>query len=197
MRMKTHPQYFISKPRRSTKTGMTIGIDLGDIWSHYCTLNEDGEVVDRGRFRTNPSGVDKRFRDIEPARVAMEAGTHSIWVSAQIRELGHEVIVANVRELRAISHSDRKSDNSRRPPGTTPAPMQSSSPSPAAPPMRRPTVTTPVSKPRSTAPAAAVDKAPPGSSHPGRRIRPTTTHATCPTSPSSPATGSSTAITSS
>jgi hypothetical protein len=25
--------------------------------------------------------------------------------------LGHEVIVANVRELRAISHSDRKSDH--------------------------------------------------------------------------------------
>ena len=29
-------------------------------------------------------------------------------VSEQLRELGHEVIVANVRELRAISHSDRK-----------------------------------------------------------------------------------------
>jgi transposase len=40
----------------------------------------------------------------------MEAGTHSIWVREQIQELGHEVIVANVRELRAISHSDRKSD---------------------------------------------------------------------------------------
>ena len=40
----------------------------------------------------------------------MEAGTHSIWVSEQLQELGHEVIVANVRELRAISHSDRKSD---------------------------------------------------------------------------------------
>ena len=26
----------------------------------------------------NPAGVDKRSRDIEPARVAMEAGTHSI-----------------------------------------------------------------------------------------------------------------------
>ena len=37
--------------------GITIGIDLGDIWSHYCTLSEDGEVADRGRFRTNPSGV--------------------------------------------------------------------------------------------------------------------------------------------
>jgi hypothetical protein len=35
---------------------MTIGIELGDIWSDYCTLNQDGEVMDRGRFRTNPSG---------------------------------------------------------------------------------------------------------------------------------------------
>jgi transposase len=40
----------------------------------------------------------------------MEAGTHSIWISEQLQELGHEVIVANVRELRAISHSDRESD---------------------------------------------------------------------------------------
>ena len=35
---------------------------------------------------------------------------HSIWISEQLQELGHEVLVANVRELRAISHSDRKSD---------------------------------------------------------------------------------------
>ena len=35
---------------------------------------------------------------------------HSIWISEQLQELGHEVIVANVRQLRAISHSDRKSD---------------------------------------------------------------------------------------
>ena len=95
MRMKKHPQYLISKrPHRSSRVGTTIGIDLGDFWSHYCTLNQDGEVVDRGRSRTNPSGADKSFRDLGPARVAMESGTHSIWVSEQIRELGHEVIVA-------------------------------------------------------------------------------------------------------
>ena len=40
----------------------------------------------------------------------MEAGTRSIWVSGQLQELGHKVIVANVRELRAISHNDRRSD---------------------------------------------------------------------------------------
>jgi transposase len=111
MRMKNHPQFFISKrPRRSPWVGITIGIDLGDIWSHYCTLNENGEVIDRGRFRTNAAGVNKRFGGIDSALVAMENGTHSIWVSEQIKELGHEVIVGNVRELRAISHSDRKSD---------------------------------------------------------------------------------------
>src|ERR1700745_3834993 len=41
----------------------------------------------------------------------METGTHSMWISEQLQELGHQVIVANVRELRAISHSDRKSDH--------------------------------------------------------------------------------------
>jgi transposase len=88
---------------------MTIGIDLGDVWSHYCTLNQDGDVVGQGRFRTTPKATESGS-PLPPARVAMEAGTHSIWMSEQLQELGHEVIVANVRELRSISHSDRKSD---------------------------------------------------------------------------------------
>ena len=109
--MKKPSQHLIAEvPRSSSRVGMTIGIDLGDVWSHYCTLNEEGEVVDRGRFRTTPSGVEKWFSDVPRARVAMETGTHSIWVSEQLQEMGHEVIVANVRELRAISHSNRKSD---------------------------------------------------------------------------------------
>ena len=109
--MKKPSQHLIAEvPRSLAKVGMTIGIDLGDVWSHYCTLNEDGEVVDRGRFRTTPAGLEKWFTDLPRVRIAMETGTHSIWVSEQLRELGHEVIVANVRELRAISHSDRKSD---------------------------------------------------------------------------------------
>jgi transposase len=109
--MKKPSKHLIAEVARSvTKVVLTIGIDLGDVWSHYCTLNEDGEVVDRGRFRTTLAGVEKWFTDVPRARVAMETGTHSIWVSEQLRELGHEVIVANVRELRAISHSDRKSD---------------------------------------------------------------------------------------
>ena len=109
--MKKPTQHLIAEvPRSSSKVEMTIGIDLGDVWSHCCTLNQDGEVVDRRRFRTTPASVDKLFTDLPRTRIAMEAGAHSIWISEQLQELGHEVLVANVRELRAISHSDRKSD---------------------------------------------------------------------------------------
>jgi transposase len=97
--------------RKRGQVELTIGIDLGDVWSHYCTLNQQGEVIDRGHFRTTPKAIDKWFTNVPHARVAMEAGVHSIWISEQLEQLGHEVIVANVRELRAISHSDRKSDD--------------------------------------------------------------------------------------
>jgi hypothetical protein len=42
---------------------LTIGIDLRDVWSHYCTLNHQGEVVGRGHFRTSPRRVEKWFTD--------------------------------------------------------------------------------------------------------------------------------------
>src|SRR5258707_550475 len=49
--MKKTLQHLIAEvPRSASKVEMTIGIDLGDVWSHYCTLNEAGEVVERGRF---------------------------------------------------------------------------------------------------------------------------------------------------
>ena len=110
--MKKLSQHLIVEaPRKRGQVELTIGIDLGDdVWSHYCTLNQQGGVIDRGRFRTTPKAIEKWFVDVPHARVAMEAGVHSIWISEQLQELGHEVIVANVRELRAISHSDRKSD---------------------------------------------------------------------------------------
>ena len=49
MQMKKQSRDIIAEgPCSSSKVVMTIGIDLGDVWSHYCTLNQEGEVVDRG-----------------------------------------------------------------------------------------------------------------------------------------------------
>jgi transposase len=42
--------------------------------------------------------------------VALEVGGHSRWSSQVIQQLGHEVIVANARKLRAIYTNPRKND---------------------------------------------------------------------------------------
>ncbi len=34
----------------------------------------------------------KWFTDVPSAQVAMEAGTHSIWISQQLEELGHRTV---------------------------------------------------------------------------------------------------------
>jgi len=76
--MKKPAHHLIAEvPRKRAKVELTIGIDLGDVWSHYCTLNQEGEVVDRGRFRTTPKAIEKWFIDVPHACVAMEAVTRS------------------------------------------------------------------------------------------------------------------------
>jgi len=39
------------------KPAMTVGLDLGDRYSHYCVLNEECEVVEEGRIQSTESRV--------------------------------------------------------------------------------------------------------------------------------------------
>ena len=96
--MKTKPAS--SKKTKKVSGQLTIGVDIGDLWSHYCTLSEGGEVIEEGRFRTTPEAVAKQFAGIDAVRVAIENGTHSIWINEQLRGYGHEVIVANVQSCK-------------------------------------------------------------------------------------------------
>jgi transposase len=89
---------------------MTIGMDLGDRYSQLCVVDADGAIVEEGQVRTEESKLRASFGSRARARVVMEAGTHSPWVSRLLEGLGHEVVVANPRQLRLISRSDRKSD---------------------------------------------------------------------------------------
>jgi len=95
---------------RSRKTRLTVGIDLGDEWSRCCFLDDKGEIVEECGVKTTREAMKARFGGLKPALIAIEVGAHSRWVSQLLKELGHEVIVANARELRAITGSDRKSD---------------------------------------------------------------------------------------
>lgn len=96
--------------QKNTIPPLTIGIDLGDRWSQLCFLNAEGEILEKGRLKSSPHSFRQRFEALAPARIAIEAGTYSPWVQELLTELGHEVLVANARELRAISTSDRKND---------------------------------------------------------------------------------------
>jgi len=89
---------------------LTIGMDLGDRISHYCILNEAGEVIWESKLPTTPKGIEEVFGRIPRSRIALETGTHSPWVSRQLTALGHEVIVAHARNVRLIGESSRKDD---------------------------------------------------------------------------------------
>ncbi len=88
----------------------TVGMDLGDRTSHLCVLDEDGTVVERSRIQTTREGLRKRFEARSRMRIALEVGTHSAWVSRLLKELGHEVLVANPRKTRLIYQNRGKQD---------------------------------------------------------------------------------------
>lgn len=89
---------------------MSIGMDLGDKTNRVCVLDAEGEVVFEGNVACTESRLRKLFSAWPSSVVAIEAGTHSPWVSRVLEELGHNVLIAHPRKLRAIYQSDRKSD---------------------------------------------------------------------------------------
>ena len=87
---------------------LTVGVDLGDQWSHYCILGLRGETLTEGQFRTRRQEVAEFFQDLARSRVVIEVGTHSAWVREVIAELGHEVLVANARRMEGSKRRRRK-----------------------------------------------------------------------------------------
>jgi transposase len=88
----------------------TIGIDLGDRTSHYCTLTDNGDVLVEGRLKSTPTAFRDQFASFPKATVALEVGAHSRWASSLLADLGHKVIVANASQVQLIHKSSRKTD---------------------------------------------------------------------------------------
>jgi transposase len=96
--------------KRAAQERLTIGLDLGDRNSSYCVLSEQGEILLENTLPTTKAGLGQVLEGMARCRVALEVGTHSPWVSRYVSTLGHEVIVANTRELAYITKSSRKDD---------------------------------------------------------------------------------------
>ena len=89
---------------------LTVGLDLGDRHSWYCVVDETGQIQQEQRVRTSAKTLQEVFAAMPHCRIALEIGTHSPWISRLLKELGHEVIVANARKLRLIGESRKKDD---------------------------------------------------------------------------------------
>ncbi len=88
----------------------TVGLDLGDRYSYYCLLDDEGRLVEEGRLPTTRDGLRRQFGKSPAMRIALEVGTHSPWASRLLEEFGHEVLVANPRKLRMIYQNRSKQD---------------------------------------------------------------------------------------
>ena len=92
------------------KPAMTMGIDVGDRHSHLCLVDDEGEIVKRDRVRSTEAAFRRHFEGAARLRIALECGTHSPWMSRLLKQLGHQVIVANARKIPTITQSESKND---------------------------------------------------------------------------------------
>ena len=89
---------------------VTIGLDVSDRHCRVCVLDARGQIEREDRMRTTPEAVDAWFGGYAHARVVLEVGPHSPWLSRLLKTQGHEVVVANPRRVRLIAEAERKSD---------------------------------------------------------------------------------------
>src|SRR6266705_6262713 len=108
--MKKNSTVAIRRKQIFRRKTVTIGMDLGDRFTYYCILDEAGEVMVEQKLPTTKQAMKHVFGAMPSSRVALETGAHSPWVSRQLTQLGHEVIVAHARNVRLIGESSRKDD---------------------------------------------------------------------------------------
>ena len=92
------------------ESGVTIGLDVSDRYTHVHALGAGGEVVRERRVRTTELALSSVLGDLPRSRVVLEAGPRSPWLSRLMADLGHEVVVANPRQVALIARSQRKTD---------------------------------------------------------------------------------------
>ena len=89
---------------------ITIGMDLGDKTHIAVVFDEEGNELNISKVINNKTALTKFFEPYRNANVAIEAGTHSPWISRLLGEMGINVYVGNPRKLRCIWDSTDKSD---------------------------------------------------------------------------------------
>lgn len=95
-----------TKPKETT----IVGVDLSDKKHQIFVMDKNGDIIVEKTVSNIYSGLDRLSTDYPEALIAMEVGTHILWISNYLKDKGHKVIVANARKLQAIYCNECKSD---------------------------------------------------------------------------------------
>jgi len=90
-----------------------VAIDLSDQQSRWEARDLSTGEVRRGVLQMTPAGLERCFAGAEPCTVVMEAGTHSHWLCAQLRKMGHRAEVLPADVLREGSGKRRRRNDAK------------------------------------------------------------------------------------
>jgi transposase len=90
---------------------VAIGLDLSDRTGHYCGIDGEGNKIAEGTIGLRSAELQKWASAIPPTVIAMEAGTHSPWISRLLSASRHDVIVANPIKVALITQNVQKRDS--------------------------------------------------------------------------------------
>lgn len=93
-----------------SKYSMYLGMDLGDKYNHCVLLDTEGNELRRFRVRCRTGELQKLFTELSDTLIAIEACTHSPWISRLAEGAGHTVLVGNPRKTRIIYDTEYKDD---------------------------------------------------------------------------------------
>ena len=90
---------------------LTEGLDLGDRKTVTCLMRADKTIVSRPTIDTTRAAMQEHFASGKPRRIVLEASTPANWIARIAAACGHEVIIANPRQVRLIANNPHKNDN--------------------------------------------------------------------------------------
>jgi transposase len=100
----------LQRKGESAMYNITIGMDIGDQKNQIHVLNVDGETTKICRITNTQKAIEEFFCQYPGALVAIEACSHSPWISRILKKIVAKVLVGNPRKLRMIWASDQKDD---------------------------------------------------------------------------------------
>lgn len=90
---------------KTNSSTTTIGIDLGDKRHSVCVLDAAGKVSAEATISNTREAMARLSKKHPGALVVMEVGMQSPWISRFFSGLGHRVLLANPRKVRATAET--------------------------------------------------------------------------------------------